>query len=35
MESRIDYARVAPAALTAMLGLETYVCHCGLEGFSP
>ena len=32
MEFRIDYARLAPAALTAMLGLETYVCHCGLEG---
>src|SRR6266568_1562349 len=32
MESRIDYAKVAPGALTPMLGLETYVRHCGLEG---
>ena len=31
MESMIDYARVALAASTATLGLETYVCHCGLE----
>ena len=31
MKSGIDYARVAPATLTAMLGLETYVRHCGLE----
>ncbi len=32
MQSRIEYAKVAPGAMTAMLGLETYVRHCGLEG---
>ncbi len=32
MQPRIEYAKVAPAAITAMLGLETYVRHCGLEG---
>jgi AhpD family alkylhydroperoxidase len=31
MQSRIEYAKVAPGAMTAMLGLETYVRHCGLE----
>jgi AhpD family alkylhydroperoxidase len=32
MQPRIEYAKVAPDAMTAMLGLETYVRHCGLEG---
>ena len=31
MKPRIQYAKVAPGAMTAMLGLETYVLHCGLE----
>jgi AhpD family alkylhydroperoxidase len=31
MQSRIDYARVAPGAMTAMLGLEAYVHRSGLE----
>ena len=31
MEPRIQYAKVAPGAVTAMLGLETYVFRCGLE----
>jgi AhpD family alkylhydroperoxidase len=31
-QPRIEYAKVAPDAMTAMLGLETYVRHCGLEG---
>jgi AhpD family alkylhydroperoxidase len=31
MKLRIEYAKVAPGAMTAMLGLETYVHHCGLE----
>ena len=31
MQPRIEYAKVAPGAMTAMLGLETYVRHCGLE----
>ena len=31
MEPRIAYADVAPGALKAMFGLETYVRHCGLE----
>jgi len=31
MESRIAYLKVAPGAYKAMLGLEEYVHHCGLE----
>jgi AhpD family alkylhydroperoxidase len=31
MQPRIHYAKVAPGAMTAMQGLETYVLHCGLE----
>lgn len=31
MQSRMDYAKVAPGAMTVMLDLETYVRHCGLE----
>lgn len=31
MEPRIEYAKVAFGAMTAMLGLETYVHLCGLE----
>jgi AhpD family alkylhydroperoxidase len=31
MQPRVEYAKVAPDAMTAMLGLETYVRHCGLE----
>ena len=31
MEPRIDYAKVAPGAMSAMLSLETYVRHCELE----
>ena len=31
MEPRISYAKVAPGAYKAMLGLETYANHCGLE----
>jgi len=32
MQARIDYARVAPAAVEAMRGLESYVHSSGLEG---
>lgn len=32
MQPRIEYGKAAPGAMTAMLGLETYVRHCGLEG---
>jgi AhpD family alkylhydroperoxidase len=31
MEPRISYVKVAPGAYKAMLGLETYANHCGLE----
>lgn len=31
MEQRLDYARVAPDGLRAMLDLERYVRECGLE----
>jgi AhpD family alkylhydroperoxidase len=31
MEERIDYTRAAPEGYRAMLGLEHYVRHCGLE----
>ena len=31
MQPRIEYAKAAPGAITAMRGLETYVRHCGLE----
>ncbi|MEO6748295.1 MAG: carboxymuconolactone decarboxylase family protein [Casimicrobiaceae bacterium] len=31
MKQRIDYKRVAPDAFKAMLGLENYVRHSGLE----
>jgi AhpD family alkylhydroperoxidase len=31
MTKRIDYAKIAPGALRAMMGLETYVRHSGLE----
>jgi AhpD family alkylhydroperoxidase len=31
MTQRIDYTKVAPDALKAMLGLESYVRHSGLE----
>jgi AhpD family alkylhydroperoxidase len=31
MEERIHYAKVAPAAYQAMLGLEKYLHECGLE----
>jgi AhpD family alkylhydroperoxidase len=31
METRIAYARVAPGAYRAMLGLEEYLHQCGLE----
>lgn len=31
MQQRIDYKQAAPGALTAMLGLETYVRESGLE----
>ena len=31
MEPRIEYAKVAPGAMSAMLGLENYVSRCGLE----
>ena len=31
MKSRIDYAKVNPAASRAMYGLETYIRQCGLE----
>ncbi len=32
MKPRIQYAEAAPEGLKAMLGLESYVRHCGLEG---
>ncbi len=32
MKPRVDYAKGAPGAVTAMRGLETYVRQCGLEG---
>lgn len=31
MEMRLNYAKVAPAAYKAMLGLEAYLHQCGLE----
>ncbi len=31
MQSRMEYAKIAPGAMTVMLGLETYIRHCGLE----
>jgi len=31
MQPRIEYAHVSPDALRAMLGLEQYLSHCGLE----
>lgn len=31
MEPRMDYRNVAPAAVTAMLGVEQYARTCGLE----
>ncbi len=31
MQNRLDYAKVAPEAYKAMLALEHYVKHCGLE----
>jgi AhpD family alkylhydroperoxidase len=31
METRIAYPRVAPGGVKAMLGLEEYLGHCGLE----
>jgi AhpD family alkylhydroperoxidase len=31
MQARIQYQGVAPGALKAMMALETYVRHCGLE----
>ena len=31
MQPRIEYAKTAPGAMTAMYGLETYVRRCGLE----
>ena len=31
MEPRIEYAKVAPGAVSAMLGLETYIHYCELE----
>jgi AhpD family alkylhydroperoxidase len=31
MQPRIQYAKVARGAMTAMLGLETYVLRCGFE----
>ena len=31
MQPRIQYAKIAPGAMTAMMALETYVRHCGLE----
>lgn len=31
MHTRLDYAKAAPGALQAMLGLETYSNECGLE----
>ena len=31
MQPRIQYAKIAPGSMTAMMALETYVRHCGLE----
>jgi AhpD family alkylhydroperoxidase len=31
VEARLNYAKVAPAAYKAMLGLEAYLHQCGLE----
>jgi AhpD family alkylhydroperoxidase len=31
MDARLNYAKAAPGALQAMLRLEEYVQHCGLE----
>lgn len=31
MSSRIDYYKLAPEAISAMMGLENYVNKCGLE----
>ena len=31
MQPRIEYAKVAPAGMTAMLGLENYVRQSGLD----
>ena len=31
MQARLEYSKVAPGTLKAMMGLETYVRHCGLE----
>lgn len=31
MQARMDYRKVAPEAVTAMLGLEQYVRQCGIE----
>ena len=31
VQPRIEYAKAAPGGITAMLGLETYVRHCGFE----
>ncbi len=31
MHTRLDYTRVSPGALKAMLALETYLAKCGIE----
>lgn len=31
MQSRLEYTKIAPAGMTAMLGLENYIRHSGLE----
>jgi AhpD family alkylhydroperoxidase len=31
MEQRLDYPKLAPEAVRAMYGLETYLAKCGLE----
>ena len=31
MQNRLDYAKVAPEGYKAMLALENYIKHCGLE----
>jgi AhpD family alkylhydroperoxidase len=31
MQARMDYAKAAPGAMTAMRGLESYLATCGLE----
>lgn len=31
MKQRISYAKAAPGAMQAMMGLEKYLHHCGLE----